>query len=260
MTAAHPFTLEHYRVLLQTAKTAGYGFALFDDQPNGRTVYLRHDVDNSIDNALTVARIEAELSIRSSYLFLLRSPNYNLLAGDSIAKIAAIAAMGHAIGLHFSADGPDGTHDGMPTIADRIRADARTMGQAVGLPISLFSFHNPSGRDDFQVDVPGLTNTYAPRFFGEIKYLSESNFRWREGCPCDLLRDGVYPALQILVHPMSYCDDLRTDRDALLYFLYRKVIELRDANQAQTLTLRDHPVTLQEIVTYLRSRDPDASR
>lgn len=254
MSDAHPFTLDHYRALLQAAKAGGYGFALFDEPVQGRTVYLRHDVDNSIDDALTIATLEAELSVRSSFLFLLRSKNYNLLSGDSIAKVRAIAALGHAVGLHFSREpGDEPTQQPLP-LADRIRADAAFMAQAVGLPIRLFSFHNPAGRDEFQVEVPGLINSYGARFFGGIRYLSESNFRWREGCPCEIFCSGRYPAMQILIHPMSYCDRLRTDRDALLYFLYRKLLELSEANQAQNLTLRQHPVRLDEIAAYLGSR------
>jgi hypothetical protein len=250
----HPFTLEHYRALLQAAKESGYRFALFEEPAQGRAVYLRHDVDNSIDDALTIAGAEAELGVRSSFLFLLRSKNYNLLAGDSIAKVRSIAEFGHAVGLHFSrepGDEPAGTPLPLP---ERIRTDAALMAQAVGLPVRLFSFHNPAGRDEFQVDVPGLINSYAPRFFGDIKYLSESNFRWREGCPCEIFRSGRYPVMQILIHPMTYCDLLRTDRDALLYFLYRKLLELSQANQAQNLTLRQHPVGPEEIAEYLQAR------
>ncbi len=253
-TDVHPFTREHYRAMLRTATASGYHFALFDEAVRGRTIYLRHDVDNSIDDALTIAGIEADLAVRSSYLFLLRSRNYNLLSGDSIAKIRTIAAMGHAIGLHFSREPGDEPADAPLPLTDRIRADGAIMAQAVALPIQLFSFHNPGERDDFQLDVPGLTNAYAAAFFRDIKYVSESNVRWREGCPCELFRSGGDAVLQILIHPMTYCDRLRTDRDALLYFLCRKLVELRDVNQAQNRTLRQQPIALGDIADYLRAR------
>lgn len=254
MSDEHPFTLDHYRVLLQSATTGGYKFTLFDESAEGRTIYLRHDVDNSIDDALTIAKLEAGLGVRSSFLFLLRSRNYNLLAGDSIAKVRSIAAMGHAVGLHFSREPGDEPADTALPLSDRIRADAALMAQAVGLPIGLFSFHNPAGRDEFQIDVPGLINCYAARFFSDIKYISESNFHWREGCPCESLRSTRHPVMQILVHPMTYCDRLRSDRDALLYFLYRKLIELSGVNQEQNRNLRERPIDAAEIADYIRAR------
>src|SRR6185437_8736934 len=67
VTDEHSFTLVHYRDLLQTAKRAGYTFALFEKPAEGRTIYLRHDVDNSIEDAATIAAIETELGIRSSF-------------------------------------------------------------------------------------------------------------------------------------------------------------------------------------------------
>ena len=36
----------------------------------------------------------------------------------------------------------------------------------------------------------------------------------------------------VLIHPMSYCDRLRSDRDVLLYFLYTKVLELKGVEEA----------------------------
>ncbi len=254
MTNDHPFTLAHYRVLLKSALAENYRFSLFDEAPRGRAVYLRHDVDNSIDDATTIAELERDLGIRASYLFLLRSRNYNLICGDSIAKVRAIAGMGHAVGLHFTREPGDEPEGQVVALADRISADAGLMANVTGLKIQLFSFHNPAGRSEFQVEVPGLINVYAARYFKEMKYLSESNFRWREGCPCELFRAGRYEVLQLLIHPMSYCDDLKTDRDALLYFLYRKLVELREVNGTQNLSLREHPVDLKDIADYVKAR------
>ncbi len=47
------FDLDHYRELLAAAKTGGYRFALFDREPAAGDLLLRHDVDLSLDAALT---------------------------------------------------------------------------------------------------------------------------------------------------------------------------------------------------------------
>ena len=50
MTCA--FDLAHYRELLDAAKAGGYRFATFDRAPQAGDLFLRHDVDLSLDAAL----------------------------------------------------------------------------------------------------------------------------------------------------------------------------------------------------------------
>ncbi|HYC02682.1 MAG TPA: hypothetical protein VED40_05275 [Azospirillaceae bacterium] len=250
----HRFTPDHYETILESALAAGYRFRLFSEAAEGLSVYLRHDVDNSVEHAHAMARAEAGLGVRSTYLFLVRSPNYNPFTGDNVGRIRDIARMGHAVGLHFSNEGEDVGAFGGSSLPDRIRADAELLGLGVGLEVGVFSFHNPAGKDEFQIEVPGLTNTYGHRFFGGIKYLSESNFRWREGCPCLLFADRRHAVLQLLVHPMTYAEDLRDDRDALLFFLQGKLSELGALNQAQNASLRDAPMGLAELIGRIADR------
>jgi len=35
-----------------------------------------------------------------------------------------------------------------------------------------------------------------------VKYISDSRGIWREGCPCQVLSRSLYPAVQMLVHPV----------------------------------------------------------
>ncbi len=249
----HRFTPEHYRTLLQAGLDSGYAFLLFGEAAKGRSVYLRHDVDNSVDDALAMASIEADLAVRSTYLILLRSRNYNLLAGDSIAKVRQIAALGHEIGLHHSCE-PGDAVDGRRPLEQSIRADAALLEAQTGLPVRVFSLHNPAEKDNFALEIPGLINTYHSRYFREIKYLSESNFRWRDGCPCNLFLSQRYDVMQILVHPMSYAASLDSDREALLHFLTQKVRELSQINQDQNRVLRGDRVSIGEVADHLKVR------
>ena len=54
MTCA--FTLEHYRELLGAARQGGYRFARFGEAPARGDLFLRHDVDLSLEAALEVLR------------------------------------------------------------------------------------------------------------------------------------------------------------------------------------------------------------
>ena len=76
------FELEHYRELLDAARAGGYRFAFFDREPAPGDLLLRHDVDLSLDAALTLAELEAEASAHATYFLMTRSVFYNLASPD----------------------------------------------------------------------------------------------------------------------------------------------------------------------------------
>ncbi len=64
-------------------------------KPKNKAVILRHDVDRLVKNALKMARLEQEMSIRSSYYFRYRKGVFN----PEIIK--EISGLGHEIGYHY---------------------------------------------------------------------------------------------------------------------------------------------------------------
>ena len=72
------FSLEHYRELLQAAKSGGYRWAGFDKPPEAGDLILRHDVDLSLDAALAVAEVETAERAWSTWFLMTRSVFYNL--------------------------------------------------------------------------------------------------------------------------------------------------------------------------------------
>ena len=83
------FDLTHYRELLDAARAGGYEWASFDRHPRAGDLYLRHDVDLSLEAALEMARIEHELGVRATYFLMTESGFYNL---DSHARPLRAAA------------------------------------------------------------------------------------------------------------------------------------------------------------------------
>lgn len=249
----HRFTITDYEAILQAAHVHGYGYGLFTDpepELGAYVVYLRHDIDNCIDSALRMAEVEARSGAVSTYLVMLRSENYNPLTGGNIGKLRRIRDLGHEVGLHFAPDGHQQECRERDLDA-RIRADVRLLEEALGAPVRVFSFHNPTEGDGFRIEVPGLANAYADRFFGNAYYLSESNMRWPQGLPVDVLAAREHPVVQILVHPLSYRADFRSDRDVLLWFLRDTVRRLMAVNVDQNRTLREENVSMADVATYL---------
>ena len=172
------FTLDHYREILRAAREGGYRFAGFDGPPAPGDVLLRHDVDLSLEAALAMAELEAEEGATTTYLLMTQSVFYNLASREGEAALDRLRVLGHRVGLH--AVYPDADLDGR---FDRVVA-----------------WHNPEPAY-MTAPIDGAVNVMAETYFDPATYRSDSNQRWRSGCPHEELRTGAFPWLQVLVHP-----------------------------------------------------------
>jgi hypothetical protein len=187
------FDLAHYGELLDAAEAGGYRWAGFDHEPRPGDVFLRHDVDMSLEAALRMAELEAERGVTATYFLMTRSQFYNLESRDGPPALARLRELGHRVGLH--AVQPDAVPDGRfdPVVA----------------------WHTPDP-DTMSDPVDGAVNVYAPPWFDRGRYRSDSNQRWRSGCPHDELAAGAFDWLQLLVHPEIWVFAGSTMRETML--------------------------------------------
>ena len=172
------FSLRHYAELLDAARAGGYRWAHFDREPEPGDLFLRHDVDLSLEAALQLARLEREHDAAATYFLMTESVFYNLASFEGRDAVAELRDLGHAVGLH--AVYPDAARDE--------RFDA------------VIAWHNPDPEYVFE-PVDGAVNVMQPPWFTQGKYRSDSNAHWREGCPHEELRAGAFEWLQLLTHP-----------------------------------------------------------
>ena len=172
------FDLEHYRELLDAAKAGGYRFARFYEEPERGDLVLRHDVDLSLHAAVVMAEVEAEAGAQATYLLMTESVFYNLASSEGSAAITRLRELGHAVGLHAM----------YPNVALDERFDP------------VVSWHNPKP-EYMSEPIAGAVNAYAEPYFSPQTYRSDSNQRWRAGCPHEELRASAFPWLQVLIHP-----------------------------------------------------------
>lgn len=187
------FALDHYRELLEAAQAGGYRFVAFDHEPREGDLFLRHDVDLSLDAALELARLEAELGIRATYFLMTRSVFYNLASEEGERALAELRALGHAVGHH--AVHP---HVDLDDRFDRVVA-----------------WHNPDP-EFVSLPIDGAVNVMEPPWFDPDRYRSDSNQRWRHGCPHEQLARGEFAWLQLLVHPEIWVYPGATMRETML--------------------------------------------
>lgn len=202
------FTFSHYSETLNRYQAAGYtvlSFAQFLalSTPPQRTLILRHDIDFSLTAALRMARLDHDAGVSSSFFFRLHATNYHPASLESLRAYDEIRSLGHEIGLHLEPGMPHLMDADADTFCDRMKVAFESI---IGHPIAGFSTHEPARADNPEL-VDSLArrwgvayHAYQPRFTREMKYLSDSGARWREGCFSEWI--GKVDRLQVLVHPI----------------------------------------------------------
>jgi hypothetical protein len=208
------FTLDHYRELLQAAQAGGYRWASFDRHPRSGDLFLRHDVDLSLEAALEMARLEHDLGVRATYFLMTESGFYNL--DSHVGKYAQrqLRQWGHAVGLH--------------AVWPRAELDRR-FDQVI-------AWHNPDPEYMSQ-PIGGPVNVMEEPYFTKGLYRSDSNQHWREGCPHEELAAGAFEWLQLLVHPEIWVYPGETMRKTMESMLDAKRAEMWDALAADRIDL-----------------------
>jgi hypothetical protein len=170
--------MAHYRELLEAAEAGGYRWAGFDRVPEPGDVFLRHDVDLSLEAALEMGRVEHELGVRATYCLMTESAFYNLGSPVGLQTQRQLRQWGHRVGLH--------------AVYPRAELDGRFD--------NVIAWHNPEP-GYMHEPVVGAVNVMEAPYFTPGRYRSDSNAHWREGCPHDELRTGALEWVQLLVHP-----------------------------------------------------------
>ena len=203
------FTFRAYRNMLQLLREIGYEFFGYHDYAeHPRCVILRHDIDNSPEKALALARLEAQQGVQATYFVLLRTDFYNPASRQCAQVLREILSLGHEIGLHFDevAYGRELTQE---QTVDCIRRESEMLSALLDTAVTSVSMHRPSQATlESDLQIPGMVNSYGKRFFREFKYLSDSRRHWREPV-LDIIRSGEYDRLHILTHAFWYHEQER---------------------------------------------------
>jgi hypothetical protein len=190
------FDMRGYEELLEAAQAGGYAFRAFDKDPEPGDLFLRHDVDLSLEAALSMARAEADMGVRATYFLMTRSVFYNLASAEGEGALAELRALGHAVGHH--------------AVHPHVDLDERFD--------PVVAWHNPDP-EYMRAPVGSAVNVMAEPWFDPEHYRSDSNQHWRSGSPVDGLRRGEPEWLQLLVHPEIWFFPGASMRETMLSLL-----------------------------------------
>lgn len=178
------FTLKAYRNLLLAFKEAGYSFQTFEEHitapANGKTLVLRHDVDEKAWNALKMAQVENNLGIRATYFF-------RIVGQSNVPEvIKEIVHLGHEVGYHYedlaSAEGD------MQKAIDTFEQNLRYFRQYY--PVRSVCMHGSSTSkydnrtiwDEHKLSDFGLVGEpYLSTDFNKVYYLTDIGRAWDGG-------------------------------------------------------------------------------
>ncbi len=238
------FTYKAYIDLLSLLKQNGYSVTDYHSYMHvEKPVILRHDVDDSLDKALDLARIEYSEGVRSTYFVLLSTDLYNIASKKSMDMIGEIQSLGHEIGLHFD----EMKYEGSDCPVDElIRREAHIAEQIIGTPVRVVSMHRPS-KETLEADyaIEGLINSYGMEFFKGFKYVSDSRRHWRENVE-EIITSGRYSRLHILTHAFWYNEEESDIRTAISDFI-------EDGKQYRYEAVKDNITDLEGILNIDKS-------
>lgn len=210
-------SLYSYKELLSTFLEQDYEFVLFQEiTKKNRQLVLRHDIDFDTNFALQMAEIEAEIGIKSTYFFLLRSNFYNVLALQDFENVQKIKALGHSISIHFD-----------PVIYKNFR---KGLEQELSIfqhyfetDVKIISLHRPNDFFlKFDEPINNIEHTYQSKYFKDIKYISDSTGIWRYGHPLDTEAFSLKKSIHLLIHPVWWMVEGPSNFDKLrAYFAQR---------------------------------------
>lgn len=190
------FDMAGYEQLLEAAQAGGYTFRFFDREPGPGDLFLRHDVDLSLEAALAMARLEAEMGVRATYFLMTRSVFYNLGSPAGERALAELRSLEHAVGHH--------------AVHPRVDLDERFD--------RVVAWHNPDP-EYMRAPVEGAVNVMAEPWFDPDRYRSDSNQQWRSGSPVEGLARGEPDWLQLLIHPEIWFFHGASMRETMLSLL-----------------------------------------
>lgn len=207
------FSFADYRSTLRAYKDAGYtisGFSSYLDDPQAKHLILRHDCDNSLEQALRIAEIDAAEGCSATYFVRVHARGYNLLSLPSMQALRRMESLGLEVELHLESGIPQVLGIDEDVFADRQKM---VFESAVERECQGISSHEPARMG--QVDYAGHLmkrwglryHAYEERFTTPtVKYLSDSSATWREG-HFRLWVDKV-DRLQVLTHPIWWFDQV----------------------------------------------------
>jgi hypothetical protein len=201
-----PYTIKSYNEIIQILLKEGYAFKSFAlKQISGKTIFLRHDIDYSLNWAEKLAKINNQLGAKGTFFFQLRSGMYNLFSFDGLKILRKIIDYGQYIGFHLTLSSEQDTYEKINLL---LKHDFNVFKSLVPECEAVFAWHNPgiafiNDKQLMERNFKGFVNAYGHFANGKYPYYADSNMRYEVMEILDIIKSGE-KVFQLALAPMQW--------------------------------------------------------
>lgn len=161
-------------------------------------VFLRHDIDYTLNQVFELATLESSLGIKSAFYFMVsEAPCYSIFSSEFDQLVSSLRDMGHFIGIHLDTSENFSQDSASASIAYFINR--------YNFSPSSFTIHNPTlvSMDEIPTEISSVLNAAHPSLFTSTPYSSDSN-GIPKGFMTTLSNESVHSKATgcLLIHPL----------------------------------------------------------
>ena len=188
--------LKLYKTLIKRLLNAGLKPSTnWNKKLSKNTLFIRHDIDFSIEYAYRLALCEYRLKICSSYFFMMSTNFYNRLSSHNQKLVKKISNTGHKVSIHCD---PTAYKD-----LEYFKYEKNVFENIFGEKVNIVSIHRPRFfLKNNNIKLFGISQTYQDIFFKKMKYISDSNCRDVFPQIIKFLEEPRKFGLHLLIHPI----------------------------------------------------------
>ena len=195
------YTYNYFKSIINAALENNWEFLSFneylDSKNKTKVCILRHDIDQDLNAALKMSKIEKSMGIKANYFFMIRSGDYNLLQLESKNILRTIQKNNHHIGLHFHFD----KKLNIKQINNQLELEYKFFKDEFSLENTFVSLHQPLKKILNKKLRLSRNHSYDDKLFKRITYRSDSNLRLtNEACLLEYFKKEN-DNIQLLIHP-----------------------------------------------------------
>lgn len=207
----YSFLIPTYIKLLKHLKKH-YKIISLKNAPHIKPPYLilRHDVDFSIEAAASMAEIEYDLGVESTYCVLFSSKHYNLYEKNTLKRLKNIRKRGHEVALHYDLEAYTLYNQKLETV---LTHELKSLETLTGAPVRSIVMHQP-WRESFDPfnNVSNIINSANPQL-AEL-YVTDSYRAWYREYLLKLF-SFKYDKVQLVIHASLWTDNPTTWKEIL---------------------------------------------
>lgn len=219
------------RNFIKQSLALGYDFSRmreFEDRKDGLPkpeVYLRVDVDFSLQKTHTLIDLLGDHGVHGTFFLRTRAREYNLLSAEGLAVVDRIRAAGHEIGLHTELQEISAGRE--KVAAEFLKEDLTLLRDFLDLTIvgsaahgsgsatNNLDFWSTQSNESFGLSYEAYEKSEKFDLFHSARYISDSNWdQWKTFSsgkispadargPCEHLLDRPR-TIHLLIHPDTY--------------------------------------------------------